>query len=268
MYRMAVGNPDWFAQLLTVEDTGAVPPGALDEERRGGMREPLLQQEYYCDFNAALEDAIYGRFVSKAEADQRVGPFPIDGTVPVHTCWDLGSPRNTSVLFFQLLPFDVVRFLELDHGLDMNLPERVAYMKAKGYNLGNAYLPHDAAQTARNGMTFEQEARAAGLSNIYVVPPCRDVWPGINRACSMFGQFQFATPKCDLLIKALKGYRTLPTTPSGIVRNEPAHTWESHVADALRTFIEAHMAGLIPKHASGQAQHRAPQQAIMGSRRF
>lgn len=268
MHRMAAGNPDWFTQVLTVADTGVISEADLDAERRAGMREALLQQEYFCDWNASLEDAIYGRFMTKAEHDGRIGGFPIDGAFPVHTAWDLGSPRNTSVLYFQVLPFDVVRFVDIDHGLDLNLAERVAYMKAKGYNLGNAYLPHDAAQTARNGLTFQTEAQAAGLANIFVVPPCRDVWPGINRAGSMFGQFQFSTPRCDLLVKALKGYRTLPDTSGGIIRNTPAHTWESHVADALRTYVEADMAGVVPRANAAATPRARPAQAVMGSRRW
>ncbi len=263
------GNEKWFTQVLTVDDTGALTPDDINEERRAGMREEMIQQEFYCDFSAANAGSIYGRFLERAEAENRVGNFPIDGSAPVHTAWDLGSPRNTVVTYFQILPFGVVRFVDCDSGHDFTLAERVAYMRGKGYNLGNAYLPHDAAQTARNGHTFEAEARAAGLANIFVVPPCQSVWPGINHAGSMFNQFEFRLPACERLVEALRGYHTLPDTTSGIVRNEPAHTWESHYADSLRTFVEAHMGGVVPKHASGRRiETQRPAMALTGSRRW
>lgn len=261
-------NENWFTQVLTVDDTQAIGPEQLAEEQRG-MRPEMFRQEFHCDFNASNAGAIYGRFIEKAEAENRIGNFPIDGTAPVHTAWDLGSPRNTVVTYFQVLPFGVIRFVDCDAGFDFTLAERIAYMKGKGYNLGNAYLPHDAAQTARNGHTFQSEAQAAGLTNIFVIPPCQSVWPGINHGCSMFGQLEFRLPTCERLVEALRGYHTLPDTTSGIVRNEPAHTWESHYADAVRTMVEAHMAGVVPKHASGRRNEMArPVMAITGSRRW
>jgi hypothetical protein len=263
------GNPKWFTQVLTVDDTHALTEDDINEERRAGMREEMIRQEFYCDFSAANSGSIYGRFIERAEAENRVGNFLVDGRAPVHTAWDLGSPRNTVVTYFQVLPFGVIRFVDCDSGLDMTLAERVAHMRAKGYNLGNAYLPHDAAQTGRNGLTFEAEARAAGLTNVFVVPPCQSVWPGINHAGSMFGQFEFRLPACERFIEALRGYHTLPDTSSGIVRNEPAHTWESHFADAFRTMVEASMHGVVPKHASGmQRDQGRPMAALTGSRRW
>ncbi len=269
MYQMAQTNPDWFVSRLSVEDTAVISQSDLDAERRSGMSENMVRQEYYCDFNAASDGSIYGRFLEKAEAQNRIGNFPIDGRAPVHTAWDLGAPWNTVVTYFQVLPFGVIRFIDCDSGLDMTLAERIAHMKAKGYNLGNAYLPHDAAQTGRNGLTFEAEARAGGLTNVFVVPPCQSVWPGINHAGSMFGQFEFRLPACERFIEALRGYHTLPDTSSGIVRNEPAHTWESHFADAFRTMVEASMHGVVPKHASGmQREQQRPAAALTGSRRW
>ncbi len=264
----ATSNPDeWFSLMLRASESGIIDPEEL-RSLQAGTPIHLFNQEYECDFSAPIPGAIYGRFIQTAEQQNRIGNWPIDGTAPVHTAWDLGSPRNTVVNYFQALPFGVIRFIDCDSGLDMTLAERVAHMKGKGYNLGNAYLPHDAAQTGRNGLTFEGEARAAGLTNILVIPPCQSVWPGINQAGSMFGQFEFRLPACERFVDALRGYHTLADTSSGIVRNEPAHTWHSHYADSLRTMVEAHMHGVVPKHASGRRTEQArPQMAITGMRR-
>lgn len=60
LYQMALQHPEWYCSLLTVEDTRRDAPGEdgsrlitpeqVEAERRQGMREPLIRQEYYCDF--------------------------------------------------------------------------------------------------------------------------------------------------------------------------------------------------------------------------
>jgi len=50
LYQMAQNDPDWFCELLTVTDTGVLTEADVDAERRAGMPEPLIQQEFYCSF--------------------------------------------------------------------------------------------------------------------------------------------------------------------------------------------------------------------------
>lgn len=48
LWQRAKKNKNWFTQLLTVDDTGAVTPEAIQEDRDSGMPEELVQQEYWC----------------------------------------------------------------------------------------------------------------------------------------------------------------------------------------------------------------------------
>ena len=57
-YQKVLGNPDWFTQLMTVEDTNVVPQSAIQGDRDSGMPESMIRQEYYCDFIASLEDVV------------------------------------------------------------------------------------------------------------------------------------------------------------------------------------------------------------------
>lgn len=44
-------NPnEWFTQILTVNETGIITPEQIEGERREGMPEDMIQQEYYCKF--------------------------------------------------------------------------------------------------------------------------------------------------------------------------------------------------------------------------
>ncbi len=238
-------NPKWFTEVLSVDDTHSISLADIEEERRSGMSEALIRQEFYCDFNALNDRAIYGPEMDKAMKEQRIGAFPVDGRAPVHTSWDLGSPRNTVVWYWQRLPYGVTRFIDIDYGLPLTLVERKAHMDKKGYNYGKHYLPHDARQTARNGRTFVQDAADAGFLNLKVNPPIPDVWQGIGYVQELFSSFEFRTPACDIGIKALKAYEYAPDTSKGIVRDAPLGTWASHLADALRTMCEADKLGMV-----------------------
>lgn len=58
LYQMALNNPEWFCQLLTIDDTGAVSRADVDEERKAGMSEDLISQEFYCSFVSSNENIV------------------------------------------------------------------------------------------------------------------------------------------------------------------------------------------------------------------
>lgn len=55
MWNQAVENPNWFTQRLTVEDTKVVPKSYIDEERKMGMNEDMVAQEYYVSFDVGAQ---------------------------------------------------------------------------------------------------------------------------------------------------------------------------------------------------------------------
>lgn len=83
-----------------MEDTGALTKEDIEAERRAGMREEMIQQEFYCDFSAGAPGAIYAKLVERARCEGRICPMPVDGSNLVHTSWDLGAPRNTAVWYW------------------------------------------------------------------------------------------------------------------------------------------------------------------------
>ena len=51
LLQIARNNPnEWFSQVLTVNDTKILSEDQIEGERREGMPEDLIQQEYYCKF--------------------------------------------------------------------------------------------------------------------------------------------------------------------------------------------------------------------------
>ncbi len=58
LHQMAIVNPDWFHQVLTVDDTQAISRFDIQAEREAGMSEDMIQQEFYCSFVASTEDIV------------------------------------------------------------------------------------------------------------------------------------------------------------------------------------------------------------------
>jgi hypothetical protein len=48
----------WFYEKLTCEDTGVPTPEAIEEERRAGMPESLIQQEFYTSWTSSSEETL------------------------------------------------------------------------------------------------------------------------------------------------------------------------------------------------------------------
>jgi hypothetical protein len=55
--RAAQADPDaWFYQYLTRDDTGYPSLEAINQDRKDGMPEWMIQQEYYCNWTASTDD--------------------------------------------------------------------------------------------------------------------------------------------------------------------------------------------------------------------
>ena len=50
----------------------------------------LIDQEYYCSFEAAILRAYWGKELLRAEQQRRICDVPVNWDLPVHTAWDIG----------------------------------------------------------------------------------------------------------------------------------------------------------------------------------
>lgn len=180
----------------------------------------------------SVEGAIYANEIRQAIEEKRIRPMPYDPMLKVHTVWDLGWNDRMSIGFFQrhLNQLYCIDFLESNfHKYDWYVEE----IKAKRYNLGRCFLPHDAAhESPLPTGTPVAVLRQLGLS---VAPPLpiEHIELGIKRVRMNFPRIYFDEVKASPLIEHLKRYRrNIPTTtnePTG-----PTHDEHSHAADMLR----------------------------------
>ena len=104
IHQKAQTTPGWYSQFLTRDDTGIPSLEAIEEDRRSGMPEELIQQEYYCSFFSGSAGAYYSQQLMGMREQGRITQVPYEPRLPVYTAWDLGIRDATAIWFCQ--PFN------------------------------------------------------------------------------------------------------------------------------------------------------------------
>lgn len=238
LYNMAERNPEWFCERLGVEDTQAINISAVEEERQAGMSEEMIQQEFYCSFDAPLQGSYYGQQMAKALEDRRIASVPHDEHALVETWWDLGIGDATVIWFVQRVGKEI-HAIDYYEASGEPLSHYAKIVRDRGYDYSHHVLPHEAR--ARELGTGQR--RMDILSELGVEPeiaPKHMVDEGIEQVRALLGRAWFDSDKCFRGIEALRQYRkeTLPEDQWGgripVYKDKPLHDWTSHAADAFR----------------------------------
>lgn len=234
LYDMALTNPDWFCQLLTVKDTGVISEKDIDAERAAGMSEDYVQQEFYCSFTLGIEGSYYGWYLQKAESENRITNVPWAASSPVHIAMDLGYGDATSIIWYQLVGKEI-HIIDFYENQGQPFSHYAKVIKEKPYIYGRYYAPSDAASgTLSTGLSIQEVASSFGISLTILPTVTIPIESGIEAARSLFASIWFDAKKCTRLIKCLENYQKIKDEKHDVYREKPLHNWASHSADAFR----------------------------------
>ncbi len=240
----AAKNADgWFAQKLTAGETerisrivGEVPPvtkEVIEAERAAGMDDDMIEQEFYCSFDAAVKGAYYGKYITSLEEEGRIGDVPHDPSRPVYTAWDLGVDDSTAIWFFQNNGVEC-RIIDYYEASGAGLDHYVRVLKEKPYTYTNKNIfPHDIRVTELSTGKTRLES-LAGLGVRGKVLQRLSVEDGINAVRLLLPICRFDAKKCHDGIEALRLYQKVWDERRGVFQQRPLHDWTSHAADAFR----------------------------------
>lgn len=235
---MEEGDPDWFCQLLTADNTDAISLEAINAERRGGMTEDMIQQEFYCSFDGAIHGAYYSKLISEARAAERITRIPIDPRLQVDTYWDLGMNDSTVIWFCQESRegYRMVDYYEnnnegLSHYKRVLDEWREKYHISYGTHMG----PHDIeVRELGTGVSRRETAKDLGL--YFDVAPKLGLLDGIDACRKILPMVWFDEVRCKDGIKCLENYSRAYDETNRTFKAKPMHDWSSHGADGFRTF--------------------------------
>lgn len=244
LYRMAQTNPEWFCELLTVKDTGAITEAAIDAERRSGMSERMIKQEFYCSFEGGQEGSFYGDVLNTLYQQGRItNELKYNAGLPVYTVCDPGY--HWPWVFFQVRnnePVFLRAYEELGLGIEGHAEILEKYRKEYGYRYGGHYAPIDTeknnAYRAVAGRSLYEHAKENGI-NWTILAPEHRIMDGIERTRQFLFGCWFIKDDCELLLDALEDYSAqrverVSTEALPVYTDAPAVSWSVHLADCVR----------------------------------
>ena len=232
MHEMAIKNPLWFVQKLTVDDTNILTPKDIQEEREAGMTEDMIQQEFYCSFTAAIMGSYYWKEYDEAERAGRFGNVPYDPELPVYTVWDLGVADAMSIGFYQLMGLEV-RKIDYLEKTGEGLPYFIKKLQEKGYVYGKHFAPHDIkARELTSGKSRLEVAKSLGIE--FEIVPDIGVQDGIDAGRALFKKLWVDKERCADWLRLIPQYTKEYDEDNKVFKNRPLHDWTSHGADEYR----------------------------------
>ena len=245
-YDLARQDDQWFAEILTAQDTGVFTPDQLASELREyqhnyGREEgtAFFEQEYNCSFEAALRGSYYGPQITRATQQGRITRVPIERAIPVHTAWDLGVSDATAIWFIQVVGRER-RLIDYYQGSGVGLEDYVKVLKAKeaehGFIWGNHYFPHDVQVRELGNKGLSRVDTLKGLGIKATIVPQHNVDDGINAVRQLLEISWIDENRCEMGLDALRSYQRAWNEKMEMFSDHPLHNWASHGADALRTF--------------------------------
>lgn len=234
LYEMAKQNPQWFVEKLTVDDTNVLTIADIDEERKSGMSEDMIQQEFYCSFISAIQGSIYWQEVDACEKNNQFTDVPYDPRMLVHTVWDLGKDDTNCIGFYQSNGL-TVRKIDYLSGNKKGLPDWIAEIKKKQYTYGRHFAPHD-IQVSDYSLTGNQSRLevAKDLGIEFTIVPNISIQDGIEAGRRFFKRLYVDKTHCSEWIEAIPQYTRIYDEENKIFKDKPLHDWTSHFADEHR----------------------------------
>jgi phage terminase large subunit len=276
LVEFAKTDPEWFGEVLTVEDTKHIPMDVIARERREltaerGEKEAeaIVQQEYYCDFDAAIPGTYYGELMANAEREGRIGVYPYLPNERVGTAWDLGIGDSTVVWFYQQLRNGRVRLIDVLEGSGVGLDWYAKRLSEKPYTYADHIWPHDGDNSELGtGATRKDTARRLGIRARVLARDAVD--DGIQATRQLLPLCEFNTEPLPFphetrdqarermrrALDAIRQYRREWDEKLQRFRDKPLHDWSSHTTDALRylalgrkPFVSQEWVRSLPRYA-------------------
>lgn len=235
-------NPDWYVRKyginVTRKNDGSpvITEEMIEEERRAGMPEELIQQEFYVSFEASMVGSYYGKHLERAEKEGRIREVKPEPGLHTYTFWDLGVKDPTAIWFMQFHG-GKVRIINYYEQSDASLKDHIKYLadyaEKNRITYGAHFAPHDirVREFTNNRSRFEI-AREMGLR--FHVVPMLSIDDGIEATWYLFKDIYFDKENCEHGINCLRHYHKKYDEKRKCFGNKPEHDWSSHGADAFR----------------------------------
>jgi phage terminase large subunit len=275
LYEMARRNPKWHCAKLvagsgpecTKRPNGlpVISDEVIEEERKSGMPEAMIEQEFKCSFEAPFVGSYYGAQMLAADKTNRIlDNIPHEPRLEVHTAWDLGVDDTTVIWFFQILGSEI-RIIDHYENSGEGLPHYAKVLRGQHegghhraeYLYGRHHAPHDIeVRELSSGVSRKKAAKDMGIK--FTVCKRHEVVDGIEAVRSLLSRCYFNRKLCQRGIDAMCAYRKEWDDKRKCFKDSPLHDWSSNSADGFRILAM----GLGVDRGIGKNQQKPQETAI------
>jgi hypothetical protein len=240
----------WYCRidsaLTLVDEKGNryVTDEMIEEDRRSGMAEYMIQQEYFSSVTPNESNIYFAREIKFIDENNRVIP-DLMLRAPVYTAWDIGMSDATSIIFFQMDEKGdpkIINYIEDNNkGLEWYVNEIFVFLSK--FNLAHAmsFFPHDGERrdfTNTANKTIADSARELGLSVTSISRP-KSKLVAIQDMRQMMYRTSFNKERCARIIECLSSYSKIYDEKNDVFKPEALHNWASHGVDSYQTMTIA-----------------------------
>jgi len=244
-------NPAWYCRIDSIEtlvdENGDryITDEMIEEDRKSGMPEYLIQQEYYSVVMANHEILYFSNEMAMVHND---GKLIDDLMIPnsrVRLFMDLGwNDTNTCVLAqfdHQINPY-VIGYHECNNKpLEYYIRWAESFCIKRGLVLASdgVFAPHDGQKhdvgSGKNIVDFGQDL---GYT-VQIVPKPSSKMNAIQSSRRMLYRTKFNKQETHRLIECLSNYSKEFDSKKGVYKDSPLHNFASHGYDGFQTMVLA-----------------------------
>lgn len=232
----------------------------LEDERIDCLRMQPEQYDHIWEGGYATlnEGAYFAKHIAEARQQNRIGRVPADPLMTLRAFVDIGGTGARADAFAMWIAQFVgkeIRVLDYYEQVGQPLSSHLNWMREKGYDKAQIWLPHDGAtQDKVHDVSYESALRQAGYT-VTVVPNQGKgaAKARIEAGRRLFGSMWFNEATTQPGLEALGWYHEKRDEQRGIGLG-PEHDWSSHGADAFGLMCVA--------YEEPQAQRKATPQVI------
>ena len=230
---VASPQPDARVRKVSYRDNPFFPEVLRKEMERLKASDPEAYNHVWeGEPDTRKSGVIYAKQINKLREQGGITKVPYDSGCQVFTAWDLGYGDSTTIWWLQWVGREL-RWIDYYENAGEQLEHYVSVLKAKPYNLGKCYLPHDGGHGNIRGESVSRQLTSMGVKNV-VLEREQTIKPGIEILRQTIGFSAFDAERCKEGLRCLEAYAYEWDETRGIFKDNPKHDWSSHAADAAR----------------------------------
>jgi hypothetical protein len=246
-------DPLWFCReesINTLVDDNGTPyisEADVDEDRRAGMPEYLIQQEYYGNVQINEETKYFAIAINAIHDSARIVAGHYIPNKPVYAFYDIGVSDYTSVTLAQFISRagklwpSVIGYIENNNRpLAFYVDEVRRFCNMRNLSFKIHFMPHDGANRSfGDGLkTTVDYLREMGEMGIVVGRPAKHN-VAIEAIRQMLYRTTFNEENTQRLLDCLSSYEKEYDVKMGCFKDHPKHDWSSHGVKSYQTLTLA-----------------------------